>query len=100
MNVTHTEGRKFGLEGRPPSVLDQQSNTRDREDKAANAEPAANLENDSDGLIETRLHSSGEDIEQAIMGSEVELNDRNSIIKSRDINNKEQIDPILMQEQY
>lgn len=100
MNVTHTEGRKFGLEGRPPSVLDQQSNTKDREAKAANAEPAPNSDNDSDGLIETRLHSSGEDIEQAIMGSEVELNDRNSIIKSTDINNKEQIDPILMQEQY
>lgn len=48
MNVTHTEGRKFGLEGRPPSVLDQQSNTKDREDKAANAEPVPNSYNDPD----------------------------------------------------
>ena len=48
MNVTHTEGHKFGLEVRPPSVLDQVSNIKDREDKAHNVENAANSYNDQD----------------------------------------------------
>ena len=48
MNVTHTEGHKFGLEVRPPSVLDQVSNIKDREDKAHNVENVANSYNDPD----------------------------------------------------
>lgn len=48
MNVTHTEGRKFGLEGRPPSVLDQVSNIKDREDIGVIVERSPNSYNDPD----------------------------------------------------
>ena len=57
MNVTHTEGRKFGLEGRPPSVLDQVSNIKDREDIGVIVERSPNSYNDPDEQAETRLHS-------------------------------------------